>query len=558
MKAAMEPSSARRSERVLLLAPFGKDAVHLQKILCAQKVENVICDDVETLERNLNVAAAIITTEEVLSSPQGAKFKKALVGQPSWSNIPIIAFYAAASVNDAHEMKANHPFRDIAEITFIQRPVTAAMIVNAVVSALKDRSRQYQIRDLLMRLEKEIAQKDKYEAELVQAKRFAERAKLRAEDANSSKSQFLANMSHEIRTPLGAIMGFLELLKENANSPAEIENYISVISRNSIHLLRLIDDILDLSKVEAGQMPIEEIELSLADVITDIASLMGFKAREKGIFFSLKIRDDLPARVISDPTRLRQILTNVLGNAIKFTAHGQVELTVSLTGSELKFVVTDTGMGISQESQTRLFKAFSQADDSTTRQFGGTGLGLVLTRHLAEAMGGSFVLERSDVGEGSVFVVKVLIRVPENVSLFNQNTMTASIIDKAAEHLDVLNGLRILVVEDSPDNQVLFAIMLSKFGAKVDIASDGVKGVQRALNGKYDIVLMDVQMPEMDGHGATRVLRAKGFQTPIIALTAHAMQEEREHAIESGFTDFLSKPVQKNELVSMILNHAAR
>jgi signal transduction histidine kinase len=228
-----------------------------------------------------------------------------------------------------------------------------------------------------------------------------------ANAATESKSRFLANVSHEIRTPLGAIMGFLDLIKINVYDPDEILKYSAVIERNSSQLLRLIDDILDLSKVEAGQISIENIEFSLINLIADCVSLMGFRAREKGIGFALKLDSKLPVTVCSDPTRIRQILNNVIGNAIKFTERGGVELTVAFADGLLTLKVQDTGRGISEQQRVTLFRAFQQADDSITRLFGGTGLGLILTRNLAEAMGGSFELAQSQLGEGSTFVVRL-------------------------------------------------------------------------------------------------------------------------------------------------------
>jgi PAS domain S-box-containing protein len=242
-----------------------------------------------------------------------------------------------------------------------------------------------------------------------------------AERANAAKSQFLANMSHEIRTPLGAIMGFIDLLKENGLPPEERDDYISVIGRNSSQLMRIIDDILDLSKVEAGMMLIENIDFSLLEVLTDFSALMGFKAREKGIVFNIQIMTPLAAVVKGDPTRLRQILLNVVGNAIKFTDVGSVTLRVSYVNEYLEFEVEDTGRGISPEQTGHLFQAFSQADASTTRHYGGTGLGLVLSRSLAQAMGGSFILKHSELGQGSTFAIRVRAKAVSAVKLFESN-----------------------------------------------------------------------------------------------------------------------------------------
>mgnify|MGYP006077431661 CR=1 FL=1 len=379
-------------------------------------------------------------------------------------------------------------------------------------------------------------------------------ARLVADRANAAKSQFLANMSHEIRTPLGAIMGFASLLKDDGLKKEERDSFSSVIERNSSQLLRIIDDILDLSKVEAGMMLIEHIEFSLPEMLTDFSSLMGFKAREKGIGFASKAVTTLPSLVTTDPTRLRQILINVVGNAIKFTERGHVEMCVAYKDGFLEFEIEDTGRGISPEQEQNLFQPFSQADSSITRKFGGTGLGLVLSRSLSEALGGSFDLKRSVLGQGSTFVVRIAVTMKPNVNYVNVlgfETVPARTIANAGQ----LSGMKILVVEDSPDNQALISIYLGRVGANIDIASDGEQGYQMAIDGHHDLVLMDVQMPIMDGITTIKKLRASGFRRPVVALTAHAMKEERKRCLDAGFTDFLSKPINKNELIGLILQY---
>ena len=386
-------------------------------------------------------------------------------------------------------------------------------------------------------------------------------AKNLAETANTAKSAFLANMSHEIRSPLGSIMGFSDLLKSGDVSLADVSQYVSVIDRNSQHLLRIIDDILDLAKVEAGKMTIEHVDFSLHDLLADFSSLMGFKARDKGIEFKLRVPSLIPSVINSDPTRLRQILTNVVGNAIKFTDQGRVQLNVTVENSVARFSVSDTGPGITPEQADKLFQPFHQADVSTTRKFGGTGLGLVLTRRLTEILGGSFVLQKSAPGQGSVFVAKIRIGVPNAARMIEGGEdRSFDVPPKASADPQinfVLNGVRILVVDDAPDNQALFKLILKKAGATIDVATNGFEGMNMALTNSYDVVLMDVQMPMMDGHQATQRLRARGYDVPIIALTAHAMVEERERASNSGFTDFISKPVHRDTLIAMLQRYAS-
>ncbi|RYZ75574.1 MAG: response regulator, partial [Proteobacteria bacterium] len=376
-------------------------------------------------------------------------------------------------------------------------------------------------------------------------------AKERAELASAAKSSFLANMSHEIRTPLGAIMGFVSLIKDETLNPQTLLQYVNVIERNSAQLMRIIDDILDLSKVEAGMMLIEHINFSLVELLSDFSSLMGFRAREKGIIFELRAKTELPSIISSDPTRIRQILTNIVGNAIKFTERGSVVLNVCFADGKLEFEVIDTGRGISADQSERLFQPFTQADPSTTRKYGGTGLGLVLTRRLSEAMGGTFELVTSELERGSTFRSVIEVQLTEATQFVRALGFASEVIRNAGIRGE-LGGLKVLLVEDSPDNQALFSIYLSRAGASIDIAPDGLVGVEMATKGTYDVILMDVQMPVMDGITAVRTLRSKGFAKPVMALTAHAMKEEKIRCLEAGYTGFLSKPIQRGELIDAL------
>lgn len=379
-------------------------------------------------------------------------------------------------------------------------------------------------------------------------------AKKTAESSSRAKSAFLANMSHEIRTPLGAIIGFVDLMKSPELSRGELSDYLRVVHRNADQLLRIVDDILDLSKVEAGKMLIETVEFSLPELLSDITALMSFRAHEKGIHFELKTLSLLPEKVFSDPTRIRQILTNVVGNAIKFTERGQVGLHIRYVDGFLEFVVMDTGIGIGSDEQQKLFRPFNQADASTTRRFGGTGLGLILTRRLSEALGGEFFLKGSEPGKGSEFVARVRAIKTQGVPLVGERDIEVAtkLSPSIVEPRGRVDGMKVLLVEDSRDNQVLIKLYLEMIGAKTEIAENGEEGVSQALKRSFDLILMDIQMPQVDGHEATRRLRRSGFKGPIVALTAHAMKEEKRRCIESGFSDFLSKPIHRQSLIEML------
>lgn len=396
--------------------------------------------------------------------------------------------------------------------------------------------------------------------ERVQTQRDLEAAKVDAERANEAKSAFLANMSHEIRTPLGAVLGFVSLLKDHSLPRDEADRYLDIIDRNSSHLLRIIDDVLDLAKVEAGKIVIEKVQFSLPELLDDFASLMRVRAVEGGIGFELKTDGALPEHVVSDPTRIRQILNNIVGNAIKFTSQGHVTLTVRAEDRRIFFRVADTGRGISEEQRLLLFQAFAQADTSTTRKFGGTGLGLVLTRRLSEALGGGFDLVMSELDKGSTFESSVLVEVAERGRTESGTSERKNVprFKSTSEQTAELSGLDVLLVEDSPDNQVLIQMLIMRAGANITVASNGQEGVEKALAHSYDVVLMDIQMPVMDGHQAVRLLRSKGYRGTVIALTAHVMSEERRRSEQSGFDEFLSKPIDRDALFTALHHYRDR
>lgn len=511
------------SETILVLAPSANDANVACKTLEEAGFQAKPCADMlEICAGMTDGCGALLISEEAMSENATFQLEECLGKQEPWSDLPIILMTGANSFRSSVWIKR------LGNVSILERPFSRTTLNTAVEVALRARRKQYEVHRLLNAVEK---------------------AKVSAERANLAKSQFLANMSHEIRTPIGAIMGFVDLLNNPRNSLQESSHYREIIERNSRQLLHLIDDILDLSKVEAGKLTIEQLRFTLTDLCGDIASLMNFKASEKGIGFFFNARSQLPEKVIGDPTRLRQILSNVIGNAIKFTEKGKVEVSVEYKDPFLRFYVTDTGIGLTEQQTERLFKPFAQADTSTTRKFGGTGLGLVLSRRLAEAMGGKLELEHSIPEQGSTFLIEVKAVAADQAAVTENKSL---LLPKDSGARGNLHGLRVLLVEDSPDNQVLINAYLKNSGAIITSANNGEEGVQHALNEAFDVVLMDIQMPIMDGHAATRKLRAARYDRPIVALTAHAMKEERLRCFESGFTDFITKPIQPAKLIEIL------
>jgi two-component system, sensor histidine kinase len=381
----------------------------------------------------------------------------------------------------------------------------------------------------------------------------------KANEASLAKSAFLANISHEIRTPLGAMLGFAELALDvkNATSAEQVE-YISTIIRNGQQLLHIVDEVLDLSKVESDQILVEKIPFVLEELIADVMSLLMVKAKEKNLGLSVRSIGQLPERITTDPLRLRQILVNIIGNAIKFTEQGHVEvlMDVQFDSDEyfLQFLVKDTGIGISDEQSSRLFQPFVQADSSMTRKYGGTGLGLFLSRKLARLLGGDLILRYSDVQRGSEF--EVTINITDGLIFKRDQEVAKQIGSSESAQMNLsptpVDGC-VLIVDDSEDNRVMMAAYLEKSNYNFEMAENGLEGVEKAMEKVYDMILMDIQMPKMDGFEAVRYLRDKNYKGTVVAVTAHAMKGYRERCLSSGFDDYLCKPLSYSAL-SEVLN----
>ena len=388
-----------------------------------------------------------------------------------------------------------------------------------------------------------------------------------AEMASNSKSEFLANMSHEIRTPLTAILGFAEVLLGSVTT-SEAVSAADTIKRNGEYLLSILNDILDLSRIEAGKIHIETMSVSPAQVVAEVVSLMRVRADAKGLYINVVYDGPVPETIETDPTRFRQILINLVGNAVKFTEVGGVQIRVGLlapVGVEPKLAVTvvDTGIGMSREQRERLFRPFTQADASTTRRFGGTGLGLTISKRLAESLGGTLAVETAS-GHGSTFTFTIDTGSLQNVARLHspvEAEATAELRFQEAPSIQ-LSG-RVLLAEDGPDNQRLISFLLKKAGAHVNVADNGEAAVSRALhalseNRPFDVILMDMQMPVLDGYAATRRLRDKGYTRPIIALTAHAMNGDREKCLAAGCDDFAPKPIDRKTLLTLVQSYMNR
>jgi signal transduction histidine kinase/CheY-like chemotaxis protein/HPt (histidine-containing phosphotransfer) domain-containing protein len=401
----------------------------------------------------------------------------------------------------------------------------------------------------------------KMDAEQVKSQEQLRQSKEAAEAANRFKSAFFANISHEIRTPLTAINGFAELLMSDGRSEEERRSDARVIRRNGEHLLTLINDILDQSKIEAGKMSVEPILCCPAAIVGEVCSMLTPRAAEKGLSLSVKFEGSIPKKIRTDPTRLRQVLINLVANAIKFTKEGGVVLTTSIkpaitaANPMLEVKITDTGIGISAEQQALLFKPFMQADASISRHYGGSGLGLAISKHFAQALGGDISVS-SEAGKGSTFTVAITTGSLIGVEIHDRP-------EEATQPQEDFSGPKVritgsvLVAEDGIDNQALIAAKLRETGLKVEVAENGKLACEKALSNSasFDLILMDVQMPEMDGYAATLHLRSKGYRGPIIALTANAGERDRSKCLNAGCNDFVTKPINMEKLIKAIGRH---
>jgi two-component system sensor histidine kinase/response regulator len=384
-----------------------------------------------------------------------------------------------------------------------------------------------------------------------------QKAKRIAEAANLSKSEFLANMSHEIRTPLSSILGFTELLRRGIGSPEQQNTYLDTITSSGRHLSALIDDILDLSKIEAGHMEFERVPCSPHQIITEVLSVLRVRAQDNSLRLEGVWTSAVPELIETDPARLRQLLMNLVGNAIKFTERGGVKLVASIAWDSpeprMLIEVHDTGIGIPSERMDRIFSPFEQADSSITRRFGGTGLGLAISRHIAHGLGGEIAVE-SEPGRGSVFRVtlrtgpleqtRILAAPPSEALMAVDSSKSGSLV--------TLSDASVLLVEDGESNRELISLVLQESGAKVTCVENGQQGLETASRDRFDLILMDMQMPVMDGYTATERLRERGCKLPIIALTAHAMRGDREKCLQAGCSGYLSKPIDIDELLRTV------
>ena len=370
-------------------------------------------------------------------------------------------------------------------------------------------------------------------------------------------------MSHEMRTPMAAILGYNDLLMDPKIDSSDRNNYLMVVRRNGEKLLLLINDILDLSKIEAGKMTLNVQRCNLVSMLADVARMMHPRAELRGDMLSVEYMTELPETIFTDGNRLRQAIVNIVGNAVKFTGNGQVRIKVFFLPQwrdnrpAVKIEVADTGIGIAEDVLPRLFQPFSQGDAATSQTYGGTGLGLAISKHILELLRGDLAVN-SVHGGGSTFTITVPAGDLKGVKIFRKpaEIIEEQAADSCLDDSKNLSGIKILLAEDNVDNQEFIRIILSRAGAKVVVAENGQIAVDKAQSESFDVILMDLNMPVMDGYEATRLLRTRGYDRPVLALTANVMSDDRERCLAAGCNDHLGKPIDRGQMLRAIAWHA--
>ncbi len=537
--------------KILIVDDRHENLVSLETILSDFDVEYVRAySGMEALQKTLNNEFALAIMDVQMPEMDGYETVELMRQSKHTKYLPVI-FVSAIYKDDFYIVKGI----ESGAVDFISKPIKPEILSGKVKNFLDLHNQKKELEELIK--ERELANKQLNDA-IIKLEKTQEELKLakeKAEEATKTKSLFLANMSHEIRTPMNGIIGMTNILLDSGLSESQKE-FVDIIQISGNNLLTIINDILDFSKIEAGQVLIENVNFDIYNEIREISRLFSLKIQEKGLRFNTSIEEGIPKIISGDPVRMKQIVINLVNNAIKFTELGEVKLEIEKVrnfGEKIKllFKVIDTGIGISKEGQKKLFKVFSQSNESVTRKYGGTGLGLTISKRLSELMHGNIGVE-SEEGQGSVFwftaefgrEIKMVADLPETKKV-NDNRKKKK--------------LKVLLAEDNPINQRVAEFNLKKFGHAVDIAENGKIAVEKFKKSEYDIIIMDIQMPVMSGVDAVQLIRQYEkdlkvkYPIRIIAMTANALKGDRERFLSYGMNDYISKPFKPDDLERILI-----
>ena len=526
------------ADRVLILALFGADAALTERILRANGIASCICPNIEFLCAAIGEgAAAIILSEEALVSSAARELIQVLDAQPPWSDLPVLI----SSTERDPIFEGRGPLALLgarANITLLDRPVHVRTFVSTVKSALRSRHRQYNAREVLLQLS---------------AREASEKiARGRAEEMSRAKDEFLATVSHELRTPLNAILGWARMLNEGVLDEAKQDRALQAIERNAVAQAQLIEDLLDVSRIISGKLRLDLADVDLQVVIEAAIDSVRPAMDAKQIQFQCTI-DPTTTLMKGDPHRLQQVVWNLLLNAVKFTpAGGRVELVVARINAHIELRVSDSGHGIDPSFLPHIFERFQQADGTSTRAYGGLGLGLAICRHIVELHGGTIEAQSEGLSRGSTFIVNLPPLRRPGVAGKGAHPITASV---ALKYPVELRGLKVLVVDDEADARELLVTLLAQCDA-ITVEASSALGALDAMAWRPDVIVADIGMPVMDGYELLRRIRAlpcgEGGRTPAAALTAYARVDDRREALKAGFEMFVPKPVEPSEFLVVV------
>lgn len=505
--------------RILIVDDEKANLKILAELLSDQADVSLAKSGMQAIEKAVKLLPDLILLDIIMPDMDGFETIQQLRQVNSLEDVPVI-FITGLDTADNERYGL-----DLGAQDYIRKPFNPAVVKSRIATHLKVIKQNKELRLLSIKLK----------------------------DADEAKSRFLANMSHEIRTPLTAIIGYAEVLQNGDLNGISQEEAIDIIAGSGKHLLNLINDILDISKIEANKLQIEHVNIAIPQFIEEICSIVNSKAKEKQLQFETLIHYPIPSKVVSDPTRIKQILLNLLNNAIKFTDKGSVRLEVSRDEETLKFAVIDSGIGIEPEQQAKIFSAFEQADVSVTRKFGGTGLGLNISKYLAQKLGGDICLH-STLGTGSTFTVTIAANEPVDSEIIESEQQYQALTKKERSNDFSANTLKgkVLLADDQRDLRLLISMMLRKLGVDVHEVENGKELLLATEKDHYDLILCDIHMPIMGGEEAVAQLKMRGDKTPVVALTANAMKHEIEHYIAKGFSEHLSKPIQRDDFFNKL------